>query len=82
MEMKDNSAAFGRRYGARHLSRRELPELGAGRARRRPVQLPRLLSKRQRSVQREADLSVQQTNSIRATPCSLAAVHAAAYLAA
>ena len=50
-----------RRTHRLHLFRRELPELGAGRTRRGPVQLPRLLSKRQRSIQREADRSVQQT---------------------
>src|SRR5206468_11716295 len=34
-----------------HVLRRELPEPGAGRTRRRPLQLPRLLPERRRSVQ-------------------------------
>ena len=48
-----------RRTDRLHLLRRELPEHGAGRARRGPVQLPRLLPDRQRSVQQEPDRPVR-----------------------
>ncbi len=53
------AALRGRLHQARrahrlHLLRRELPQHGAGRACRRPVQLPRLLSERRRSLQPSA----------------------------
>ena len=56
-----------------HVLRRELPEHGAGRPRGGPVQLPRLLPGRQRSVQPEAARPVRHALS-RCTRSSPAAV--------
>ena len=64
-----------------HILRRELPELRAGRTRRGPVQLPRLLSERQRSIQQEA-ARIGTTSSIPATPSSPPAVRAPVCIAA
>ena len=49
-----------RRITRLHVLRRELPEPRAGRARRGPVQLPRLLRERRRSVQQGAARSLQR----------------------
>ena len=54
-----------RRPARLHVLRRELPEHGAGRARRGPVQLPRLLPGRRRSVQPEAARAVRRALSRR-----------------
>ena len=53
-ELHDSGFARPRRTARLHVLRRELPEHGAGRARRGPLQLPRLLPGRRRSVQPEA----------------------------
>ena len=70
-----------RRTDRLHLLRRELPQHGAGRARRGPLQLPRLLPGRQRSVQPEA-CSASTTSSIPAMPSSPPAARARASTAA
>ena len=49
-----------RRVARLHVLRRELPQPRAGRARRGPVQLPRLLRERRRSVQQGAARSLQR----------------------
>ena len=54
-----------RRAARLHVLRRELPEHGAGRARRGAVQLPRLLPGRRRSVQPEAARAVRRALSRR-----------------
>ena len=66
-----------RRAPRLHLLRRELPEHGAGRARRGSVQLPRLLPGRQRSLQPEAARS-STTRSIPGPPSSRPAARAQA----
>ena len=58
-QLYDAGFTQARRTDRLHLFRRELPEHGAGRARRGPLQLPRLLPERQRSVQQEPARSVQ-----------------------
>ncbi len=70
-----------RRAARLHLLRRELPEPGAGRARRGPVQLPRLLPGRQRPVQPGAARPLRRALS-RAAPSSRPAARARACTAA
>ena len=78
-----HDAGFTKRGGhdRLHLLRRELPEPRAGRARRGPLRLPRLLPRRQRSVQHRAPQPVRGALS-RAAPCSPPAVRARACTAA
>ena len=80
-QLHDAGFTRARRAAGLHLLRRELPEHGAGAARRGALQLPRLLPGRQRSVQRGAAPSLRRAFS-RAPPSSPAAARAQASTAA